>query len=88
MRSDEAKDAAGDVITPEGDCSYRIIRYYAEYTDGESPTYLSEIKSAVAEEEGANPEALREGTFEEITWVFRHLMMTAYAEEISEEESH
>ncbi|MFR9119386.1 MAG: hypothetical protein ACLVJX_11050 [Merdibacter sp.] len=34
VRSDEAKDAAGDVITPEGDCSYRIIRYYAEYTDG------------------------------------------------------
>ena len=85
VRSDEAKDAAGDVITPEGDCSYRIIRYYAEYTDGESPTYLSEIK-VHGEKSGTNTEALREGTFEEITGI-QAFDDTAYAEEISEEET-
>ena len=85
VRSDEAKDADGDVITPQGDCSYRIIRYYAEYTDGESPTYLSEIK-VHGEKSGTNTEALREGTFEEITGI-QAFDDTEYADTITEAET-
>ena len=84
-RSDDKKTDEPDVIVPEANCQYRIIRVYIEYTAENSEAYLSEIR-VHGEKSGTNTEALREGTFEEITGI-QAFDDTAYAEEISEEET-
>ena len=84
-RSNEKKTNKADVVTFEQAKSYRIIRVYLEYTQNENSAYLSEVK-VYGTKTDTNTEALRQGTFEEITGL-KDFEDTAYAKPITNEET-
>ncbi|MDQ0362305.1 alpha-N-acetylglucosaminidase TIM-barrel domain-containing protein [Breznakia pachnodae] len=80
-----AGTAEGDTITFDTPESYRIIRVYMEYTEGDSKAYLSEIK-AYGTKTNTNTDTLRDGSLEEILGVQAY-NDTSYAAPISNDET-
>ena len=74
----------GDEITFDTLVSYRIIRVYLEYTQGEDKAYLSEVR-AYGTKANTNTAELRSGTFEEILGIETY-SETKYADPITEAE--
>lgn len=84
-RSKTPSQADGDVIRFEQPVSYRILRVYLEYTQGDSKAYLSEVKAyGTKTDEGAG--ALRDGSPEEILGIQAY-EETRYADPITEAET-
>lgn len=75
----------GDTITFTQPCTYRILRVYMEYTQGDDKAYLSEVK-AYGTKKNTNTASLREGSFESISGI-EDYRDTAFADEISQQET-
>ncbi|MDQ0362310.1 alpha-N-acetylglucosaminidase TIM-barrel domain-containing protein [Breznakia pachnodae] len=84
-RVDEKATAEGNEIIFDTPQSYRIIRVFLEFTDGEITSHLSEVK-AYGEKTDSNTEVLRDGTLEEILDV-KAFNQTAYAAPITNDET-
>jgi hypothetical protein len=85
-RTKTAATAEGDTIVLEEGTSYRIIRVYMEYTQGENTAYLSEVK-AYGTKMDTLTEPLRDGDFEEILGM-KDFKDTEYANAITDEETY
>jgi hypothetical protein len=85
-RDKTAATASGDRIVLEAGTSYRIIRVYMEYTQGENTAYLSEVR-VHGTKTNTNTEPLRDGDLEEILGLqdFRN---TEYASVITANETY
>jgi len=85
-RSRTAATADGDRIVLEAPASYRIVRVYMEYTQGENSAYLSEVR-AYGVKTSVNTDPLRTGSLEEILGL-QDFRDTSYAEEITDQETY
>ncbi|CAM4410792.1 hypothetical protein FHS16_001053 [Paenibacillus endophyticus] len=85
-RTRAAATESGDRIVLEEGTSYRIIRVYMEYTQGENTAYLSEVK-AYGTKTDTNTEPLRTGSIEEILGM-KDFKDTDYANAITNEETY
>lgn len=83
-RDKKASTAEGDRITLPQNSTYRIIRVYMEYTQGDDKAYISEVK-AYGKKQDSNTGALRKGSFEEISKITPY-DQTDYAKEVTNKE--
>lgn len=80
-----AMSADGDTITFDQTYSYRIIRVYMEYTQGENSAYLSEVR-VYGTPTQSNEDDLKQGSLEDILNVTSY-EDSAYAQAISDQET-
>ncbi|WP_020620897.1 alpha-N-acetylglucosaminidase TIM-barrel domain-containing protein [Paenibacillus daejeonensis] len=85
-RSRTAATADGDTIVLEAPASYRIVRIYMEYTQGENTAYLAEVR-AYGTKTNTNTDPLRTGSMEEILGL-QNFKDTAYSEAITDQETY
>lgn len=85
-RTKTAATAEGDTMVLEEGTSYRIIRVYMEYTQGENNAYLSEVK-AYGTKTDALTEPLRDGDLEDILGM-KDFKDTEYAAAITDVETY
>jgi LPXTG-motif cell wall-anchored protein len=83
-RTKTAATEAGDTIVFDKPSSYRIVRVYMEYTQGDNKAYLSEVK-VYGTKTDTNTQPLRTGTLEEVLGV-KDFKETAYNKEITNQE--
>lgn len=85
-RTKTAATKDGDRVVLEEPCSYRILRIYMEYTQGENKAYLSEVKvHGTKTDTNTNP--LRTGTLEEVLGIEAY-KDSDYINEITDEETY
>lgn len=85
-RAKTSATESGDLITLAEGTSYRIIRVYMEYTQGENTAYLSEVKMHGTKTD-TNTAPLRTGDLEDILGM-QDFKDTAYANAITDNETY